>query len=165
MKNGKSDYKDNDTNNTFNSFLHTFLNIFEASFPVTYKSTSKINNNWITQGIKIACKYKSSLHIYSRNSNAPNTTAFYIKYCKILNNFIKEAKMQHYSRHIAQSDNKIKTWNTIKRKTGKIHFTEQMPSLLTNNEKLKDQGTVPNAFNNLFSNSLNLHQVGREDAI
>jgi hypothetical protein len=87
--------------------LYTFLNIFEASVPITYKSIGKIKNDWITQGIKIACKHKRSLHIYSRNSNDPNTRVFYIKYCKILN--IKEAKKQHYSRHIAKSDNKIKT--------------------------------------------------------
>jgi hypothetical protein len=56
----------------------------------------------------------------------------------------------------------------IKRETEKIHFTEQMPSLLTNNETVKDSGTVANAFNNFFlaiTESLNLHQVGREDAI
>jgi hypothetical protein len=29
---------DNDTNNKFNRLLHTFLNIFEASFPVKYRS-------------------------------------------------------------------------------------------------------------------------------
>jgi hypothetical protein len=59
------------------------------------------------------------------------TRAFYIKYCEILNNFIKEAKKQHYSRLIAKSDNKIKTtWNIIQRETGKINFTEQMPEQL-----------------------------------
>jgi len=38
-ENWKSIYIRNDTNNKFNSFLYTFLNIFEASFPVKYKST------------------------------------------------------------------------------------------------------------------------------
>jgi hypothetical protein len=35
-------------------------------------------------------------------------------------------------------------------------------------KKVKDAGTVPNAFNNFFltiTESLNLHQVGGEDAI
>jgi hypothetical protein len=54
----ESVYKDNDSNNKFNSFLYTFLNIFEACFPIIYKSVGKINNNWITQGIKISCKQK-----------------------------------------------------------------------------------------------------------
>jgi hypothetical protein len=49
-----------------------------------------------------------------------------------------------------------------------MHLTEQMPSFLTNNEKVKDPGTGANAFNNFFlttAESLNLHQVGREDAV
>jgi hypothetical protein len=38
------------------------------------------------------------------------------------------------------SDDKIKTtWNIIKQETGKIHVTEQMPSLLINNKKKKIQ--------------------------
>jgi hypothetical protein len=85
----ESIYKDNDTNNKFNSFFYTFRNIFEASFPIKYKNVGKIKNDWITQGIKISYKCKRRLYIYSRNSNA---RAFYIKYCKILNNVIKEAK-------------------------------------------------------------------------
>jgi hypothetical protein len=48
-------------------------------------------------------------------------------------------KKQPYSRLIAKSDNKIKTtWNIIKTETGKIHLSEQKPSLLTNNKKVKD---------------------------
>jgi hypothetical protein len=31
-----------------------------------------------------------------------------------------------------------------------MHLSEQMPSLLTNNEKVKDLGTVANDFNNFF---------------
>jgi hypothetical protein len=34
----ESVYIDKDSNSKFNSFLHTFLKIFEASFPVKYKS-------------------------------------------------------------------------------------------------------------------------------
>jgi hypothetical protein len=102
-----------------------------------------------------------SPHIYSRNSNDPNTRAFYNEYCKILHNVIKEAKKQHYSTLIAKSDNKVRTtWNIIKREMGKLHLTEQTPSLLTNNEKVKGPKTVANAFNNVFltiTESLNLH--------
>jgi hypothetical protein len=133
--------------------LYTFLNIFEGSFPIKYVSIGKIKNDWITQGIKISCKHKRTLYIYSRNRNDPNTRAFYIKYYKILNNVIKEAKKQHYCRLIAKSDNKIKTtWNIVKQDTGKIHLAEQMPPLCINNEKVKDPVTVANAFN-IFSNN------------
>jgi hypothetical protein len=140
-------YKYSDTNNMFNSFLFTFLHIFEASFPIKYKSVGKLTNDWITQGIKISCKRKMSLCIYRRNSSDQNTRAFYIKYCKILNNVTKKAKKQHYSRLIAKSDNKIKTtWDRVKRETGKVHLTTQIPSPFIDNGKVKDPDTAANAF-------------------
>jgi hypothetical protein len=43
-----------------------------------------------------------------------------------------------------------------------------MPSLLTNNKNVKDPETLANAFNSFsltITESLNLHQLGREDAI
>jgi hypothetical protein len=83
---------DNDTNNKFNSFLHTFLNIFEASSSLKYKSIHRNKNGWITQGIKISCECKRRLYIYSRGSDDAVIKAFYIKYCKILNKVIQEAK-------------------------------------------------------------------------
>jgi succinate dehydrogenase flavin-adding protein (antitoxin of CptAB toxin-antitoxin module) len=57
------------------------------------------------------------------NSNDPVTKAFCIKYCKILNEVIKEDKKQHYSRLIAKTDNKIQKWNIVKKERGKILLT------------------------------------------
>jgi hypothetical protein len=53
-------YIGTDSNHMFNSFLSTFINIFQASFPVKYRSM-KDNNDWFTQGIKISSKQKRSL--------------------------------------------------------------------------------------------------------
>jgi hypothetical protein len=43
-----------------------------------------------------------------------------------------------------------------------------MPSLLINNEKVRDPGSVANAFNKFFltiTESLNLYQTGTQDAV
>jgi tRNA uridine 5-carbamoylmethylation protein Kti12 len=75
-----------------------------------------------------------------------------IKYCKIVRNVVKEAKKQHYSRRIGKSNTKIKTtMNNIKKETGKVHSVEQVPTLLVNDEKLKDPTYVANAFNSFFT--------------
>jgi uncharacterized membrane protein YvbJ len=76
---------------------------FEAIFPLKYGSIGKMKKDWITQGIKISRKCKRILCVYSRNSNDPDSRTFYIKYCKNLNNIMKE----HCSRLLATSDNKI----------------------------------------------------------
>jgi hypothetical protein len=91
MKHGNL-FTSSDIDSKFNSFLHTFLNTFEACFPLKYNSVGKIKNDWIAQGIKISCKCKWSLYIYSRNCNDAETEVFCHKYCKILNKVIKEAK-------------------------------------------------------------------------
>jgi hypothetical protein len=83
---------DNDISSKFYFFLHTFLNIFEASFPVRYKSIHRNKNGWIVQGIKISCECKRRLYIYSRDSNDAIMKAFYIKYCKGLDKVTREAK-------------------------------------------------------------------------
>jgi hypothetical protein len=85
-------YQTHDTNNMFNSFQNTFLRIFEASFPVSYRSTKEKRNDWITQGIKISCKRKSSLYTLTRNSNDLKAKAHYMKYCKILKESNKRSK-------------------------------------------------------------------------
>ena len=67
-------------------------------------------------------------------------------------NIVKEAKKQHCSRCIAKSNNKITTtWNNMKKETGKVHSLEQVPTLLVNDEKLKDPTYIANAFNNFFT--------------
>jgi hypothetical protein len=63
-----------------------------------------------------------------------------------------------------KSDNK-KTWNIVKRETGTVHVTEQIPSVFPDNVKVKDPETVVNAFNNFFltiTESLNLYKMGKE---
>jgi hypothetical protein len=122
------------------------LNIFPASFPVQYK-TIRDKNNWITQGIKISWTHKISLYTFNANSNKPKAKVHYIKYCKILRNLIIKDKKQHYSRFTAKSNHTTKTTRSITQKeTRKVHSVQQVPTLLVNDEKLKDPS------NNAFSN-------------
>jgi hypothetical protein len=66
-------------------------------------------------------------------------------------------------------NNQIKTnWNIIRHETGKSHLTEQIPSLLINNEKVKDPKDIVDAFNTFFltiTENLNFHQEIGDDAI
>ena len=79
-----------------------------------------------------------------------------------------EAKKQHSSRLIAKSNNKIRTtWNIIKKETGTVHAVEQVPTLLVNDEKLRDPTDMAFAFNNFFikiTEKLRMQQAGKGDA-
>jgi hypothetical protein len=75
-------YKDNDTNNKSDSFLHTFLNIFEASFPIKYRSIGKVKSDLITQEVKISCKCVKGFFTPTAGTVTTQTQrAFYIKHC------------------------------------------------------------------------------------
>jgi hypothetical protein len=61
------------------------------------------------------------------------------------------AKRQHYCRLTAKSDKQIKTtWNIIKHETGKLCLTEHIPSLLINDDKVKDLEVIADAFSTFF---------------
>jgi hypothetical protein len=52
--------------------------------------------------------------------------------------------------------------------SGKMHLTEQMPSLLVKSENAEDLKTIANDFNTIFltiTENLNLHQMGTENAL
>ena len=126
----------------------------------------KNKNDWITQGTNISCKHRISLYAFTNNCNYPNAKADYIQYFKILRKVIQDAKKWHYSRLIAESNNKIKTWKIIKKETGKIHSVQQVPSLLVKVGKLKDPTNVPKASNNFFitiTEKWNIQQIEKGD--
>jgi hypothetical protein len=98
----------NDVNLMFNSFLNTHLRIFYSCFPLVRSKSRKLNNNWITLGIKISCKRKRELFQTIRKSNNPALKQYYKVYCKILVNVIKEAKGMTFNKRILKSNNKLK---------------------------------------------------------
>jgi hypothetical protein len=81
---------------------------------------------------------------------------------------IKVSKRQHCCRLIAKSDKTKTMWNIIKHETGKLHLTEQIPSLLINDENIKDPKVITLAFNNFsltITQNLNVHQKVKCDDI
>jgi hypothetical protein len=79
-------------------------------------------------------------------------TKYYMKYCGVLKQVIKQAKNQCYFILIAKFSCKIKmTWTIIRIERGQLYPTEQIPYSLVYNKKLKDPKIVANAFNNFFN--------------
>jgi hypothetical protein len=82
---------------------------------------------------------------------------------------VQEDNNQHYSRIISNLIKKIKTtWNITKKETENIHSVQHVPTLLVNNEKLKDPKNLANGFNNFFieiTKKLNIQQLEKGNAI
>lgn len=53
----ESVYNADNVNSMFNNFHCIFLRNFENSFPIMYTKYKGNNNDWITNGIIISCKF------------------------------------------------------------------------------------------------------------
>jgi hypothetical protein len=81
-----------DVDTLFNSFLNNYLRIFHNHFPQRKLIKRHNHTPWMTPGIRISCKHKRLLYLRTRSSNDTSLKKYYKQYCKILANFIKEAK-------------------------------------------------------------------------
>jgi hypothetical protein len=103
-----------DVNLSFSNFLNTYLRIFYSTFPIKNIHYTSHSKAWLTQGIKVSCINKRKLCLNSRNSNDCEIKNKNKKYCKVLVDMIKLAKMIHCNNLSVNSSNKTKTtWNII----------------------------------------------------
>jgi hypothetical protein len=99
---------------SFNNFLNTYLRLFNSCFPLKKVQCKPNNKAWLRQRIKISWLTKRKLFIIQRNSNDPNLTVCYKKYCRTLTGVIKLAKQKYLNSLISCSSNRNKTiWNII----------------------------------------------------
>ena len=77
-------------------------------------------NSWITLGIRTSCHHKRALYMELKTNNNPVLKKYYKDYCLILTKVIKEAKKMDYDKHIANSNNIMRTtWKLIDKELGK----------------------------------------------
>ena len=144
-----------DINLSFNNFLNSYLRIFYSSFTrkkVRYSSQTKA---WLTKGIKISCRNKRKLFQIYRNSKDRNDSAiknYYKRYCKILADVIKTAKMNYYNNLIFRSTNKTKTtWNIINEDINKRPRKQDISLLNINGAITHDSQVIASSLNTYFS--------------
>ena len=82
-----------DTDTLFNLFHNNYLRIFYASFS-SHKIFERSNkNSWLTAGIRISCKCKICLYLFTKDSDDVILKNYYKPYCTTLTSVIKEAKL------------------------------------------------------------------------
>jgi hypothetical protein len=92
------------------------------------------------------------LYLKYRHDNDPQLKSYYIKYCKLLTQVIREAKKAYYNSIIRNSHNKIKTtWSVIKKETGNKIYKDEPQLLKINNIRINNKVHIANAFNEYFT--------------
>jgi hypothetical protein len=105
----------------------------------------------MTKGLKISINHKRDLYMKCKYSNDQGLKNHYKIYCKILSKLITLAKHLQYSKQISNSNNKPKTlWNIINLEIGKSRRIEQISSLYSGEQTIRDPLTIANEFNDYF---------------
>ena len=147
-------FSENDVNTSFNNFLNTYLKLFNSCFPLKKRQCKPNNKAWLTQGIKTSCLNKRKLFIIQRNSNDPNLTVHYKKYCRILTRLIKLAKQKHYNSLISCSNNRNKTiWNIINSSVNKKPTNCNITSINVDGNPTYNGQTIAESFNKHFAST------------
>ena len=151
-------FTDNNVNTIFNNFLNMYLRIFYSKFLLRKVHHKSCNKAWLTPGIKTSCANKTKFFLIQRNSNDPNLTNYYKKYCRILKNVIKLAK-KYYNSILTSSKNKtITTWNIIKNTSNIKPNTQNINSINVNDNLSFNGQIIAASFNKYFlSIAQNIH--------
>jgi len=144
-------FAENNANAIFNNFFNMYLRIFYSTFPFKNVHHKSCNKAWLTPGIKILCINKRKLFLIQRNSNDPNLTNCYKRYCRILTSVIKLAKKRYYNSILTYSNNKTKaTWNIIKNTSYIKPNTHNITSINANGYLSFNGQIVAETFNKYF---------------
>jgi len=87
-----------------------------------------------------------------KTNNNPVLKKYYKDYCLILTKVIKEAKKMDYDKHIANSNNIMRTtWKLIDKELGKGKKNHAIQTLNINVTSTKNQQSIAKAFNEHFT--------------
>ena len=144
-------FSEKDVNTSFNNFLDTYLKLFNSCFPLKKVQCKPKNKAWLTLGIKISCLNKRKLFIAQRNSNDPNLTVYYKKYCIILTRINQLAKQIYYNSLISCSSNRNKTvWNIINSSINKKPTNHNIASISVDGKQTINGQIIAETINKHF---------------
>jgi hypothetical protein len=161
----------NTTNTNFENFNNMMRQLLNRVIPKKkIKCKSKPNRQWLTKGIKISCKHKRLLKIFSSKCDHPILNNHCKIYGKLLKRTVSNSKKLQNIKQMEKSSNKTKEmWHIIKKQTNKVHIKSRKNIKLIIQNKLTENPTeIANEFNTFFTSvgacsnqSGNPHPIGR----
>jgi hypothetical protein len=141
-----------DVNEIFNTFVNTFLRIYYSSCPLIQVNHTTRLNTWITSRIKRSCQRKKELYLKLRTNENVSLKMYYKKYCHILSNVIRMAKILEYERKILTSKNKVRTtWKIMNNETDRYNYRiNEIQSINVDGINTENQQTIANTLSKHF---------------
>ena len=154
-----TDINKGDPNESFNRFEATINPLIDKYLPLkklSRKETKNYFKPWITLGIRNSIKRRDNLHkryIKAKDNETKNN--YHAQYKELRNMIVtlcRESKKAYYQRFFNDNANNIKnTWKGINQIINiKSKKSNQISSLIINNELITDSKQIANNFNEYF---------------
>ncbi|KAI5716521.1 hypothetical protein M8J76_007997 [Diaphorina citri] len=148
-------YSTNDVNDKLSIFYNLLLPTFNHYFPYkTITLGSKKRKPWITRGIINSSAQKRILFQNSRNSNDVSLHNHYKRYCRILQNIVREAKQMYTIQRIQSAPKNKKgkrVWEVV-REFSRNKKQEKTLRIKNGSTLSTDPLQIADLFNDFWSN-------------
>jgi Reverse transcriptase (RNA-dependent DNA polymerase) len=151
-----------DVNLALDNFMDLFGTIFDLHFPLT---TRKLNRNFdkfngfMTAGLLVSRRNKNKLFKQQILSPTYDNVQNYRIYRNLYNATLRKSKKLYYESYISKCKSKPKKlWDFLKSVNGTIQCSAKIDEILVEQNSLKKDKDIAQAFNNHFSSVGNLIQ-------
>ncbi|XDV36142.1 hypothetical protein PO909_005986 [Leuciscus waleckii] len=148
-------YTDN-VNTAYEAFMTTLINLYDKNCKITKVNAltkkNTVNNPWMTNGLKNACKKKNDLYRLFLRSRTKDAEVRYKKYKNKLVGIIRRQKKDYYTKLLDKKKNSTKdTWSILNSVMQKSKVKTKFPNKFTkNNVDICNKTEIVNEFNNYF---------------
>jgi hypothetical protein len=147
-------YSQTSVNEAYNEFITTFQYYYNIAMPKKWTKTLQHENKWVTPGIRVSSRRLRFLNrVINEGNISEESKEYYIRYKKIYNKVIREAKRLTNNKRISSSDNKSKVmWDIIKEELGTRKKEAKNIEITRNGLSIQDPNEIANSFNNYYVN-------------
>ena len=142
----------NTSESNWEKFTEVFKSKFESAFPIQKISRKAVKNkSWFTDSIKRHIKIREKLYNTWKENRSPYNERQFKNYRNKVNNMIKKAKKDFYTKMFNGDKDNKKTWEEINTIIGKNKAKSSIETLNVNGIEISDQKEIVDALNNHFS--------------
>ena len=147
--------QESDVNKAYDSFLEIYKKTYDECCPLKQaKKSKKISKEWMTNGLKNACRKKNVLYRHFLKSRDKSSEKRYKIYKNKLTSILRSTERDFYRNQLyAYRDDIKKTWNVLNTVLNKkCKKNPEVSTFIKEGKPITDNLEISNSFNDFFVN-------------